>query len=148
MGVMEYLLGASWVWFMGFFPLFEIYVAVPAGMATGIGAVSVLLWAIAGNFAPILLIHFAYDRLLGMGRFGRWLQGLASEKMQARLNRWGPLFVFLATPITGVWVMSVTAKVLRMNSQKFLLYSFLSITAYGLILIALIQFGVSVVSAS
>lgn len=41
--MLEYLARAAAAWFVGFFPLAEIYVAVPAAMAAGLDDVSVVV---------------------------------------------------------------------------------------------------------
>jgi hypothetical protein len=54
----DYWAKAISVWFIGFFPLAEIYVAVPAGIAMGLDTGSAVLWGSAGNYAPVLLLHY------------------------------------------------------------------------------------------
>lgn len=140
----DYVWQAGTVWFLGFFPAFEIYVAVPSGIALGLDYASVLFWAIFGNFAPVLLINFGYERLLRIERVRAWLQRIESEKLRERVNRYGTWFVLVITPWTGVWAMSVTAKLLQMQSRQLLLYSFISITIYAIATAVLIATGVDI----
>ena len=142
--MIEYLLKAFGAWFLGFFPLAEIYVAVPAAMASGLGNISVIWWTVLGNYTPILLITWLYDWLIQNERINRWFEGLISEKVKVHVNRWGIWFVLFGTPWTGVWVMAVTIKTLGMNNQRFLLTSFISILVHAIAILYLIQAGVSI----
>ena len=76
----EYAAKAFGAWFLGFFPLAEIYIAVPAAMSTGLDDASVILWSVFGNFTPALLI-ISLDQLL---RKNDWistrLDKMGSEK--------------------------------------------------------------------
>ncbi|GAB4519295.1 MAG: hypothetical protein OHK0046_27950 [Anaerolineae bacterium] len=139
----DYLIKAAGAWFVGFFPLAEIYVAIPAAVAAGLDNVSVIVWTVFGNFTPVLLINFLYEWLIRYERVRKWLEGLVSEKVKARINRWGTWFVLLVTPWTGVWVMSVTAKALGMNSQRFLVASFISILVYAIVLLLMLRLGIA-----
>jgi len=44
---MDYAWRAATAWFLGFAPVAEIYVAVPAALAMGLDPVSVVAWAVA-----------------------------------------------------------------------------------------------------
>ncbi len=144
--MVDYLVKSLSVWFMGFFPMAEIYVAIPAGMALGLGTSSVIFWAVFGNFLPVLLIHYAYDHLQHFPRINEWMVWMASEKAQARMNRWGVWAVLLLTPVTGVWIMAVTAKALGMRGDRLLLASFFSIMVYALGIIVLIGLGAEIIT--
>lgn len=139
----DYLARALSTWFAGFFPLAEIYVAVPAAIATGLDPSSVVFWAVFGNYTPVLLIHYGYDQLSRWQRARVWLDKLYSEKLKNRIERYEIGFVLLVTPWTGVWVMAVTAKVLRMSPTRFLVASFISILVYAVALVLLIDGGLS-----
>ena len=141
--MIEYLVKAGGAWFLGFFPLAEIYVAVPAAVASGLDNISVVLWTVLGNFTPALLIIGVYSWLAQFERIRTWLEGLVSEKAQTRINRWGIWFVLLGTPWTGIWIMSVTAKALGMNSQRFLLVSFISILVYAIVILWALRAGIA-----
>lgn len=56
--MLNYLWLAASAWFMGFFPMLEIYVAIPASMVMGLDAVSSIIWAGFGNFLPVPMIAF------------------------------------------------------------------------------------------
>jgi uncharacterized membrane protein len=144
--MLEYIAQAATVWFLGFFPLFEIYVAIPAGVALGLDPVSNVVWSVFGNYVPILLIHFGYEQLRRISRLRGWLERLTSNRFRRWLDRWGTWCVLLVTPWTGVWVMAATMKTLGMDSNRFLLYSFASILAYAVVLVVLIELGIQIVA--
>lgn len=140
---MEYLLKAGSAWFVGFFPLAEIYIAVPSAVALGLDDVSVILWTVLGNFTPALLINFLYQQIMRIPRVASWLKRLISDKVQAQINRFGMWFVLLATPWTGIWAMAVAAKILRIRTGQFLLAAFVSILVYAVVILVLIRAGVA-----
>ncbi len=142
---MDYIWKAASAWFIGFFPLAEIYVAIPAAMALGLDDVSVIFWTVFGNFTPALLISVLYEQITRIPRLAKWLGGLVSERAQVRINRWGMWFILLLTPWTGIWVMAVTAKVLQMHTPRFLLSAFISIFVYAVVLLVLINMGVTAI---
>lgn len=141
--MVEYIGKAFSAWFLGFFPLAEIYIAVPGAIALGLDDISVVFWTVFGNFTPALLIIFLYEQLTRFERINRWLQSLSSEKTRERINRWGVWFVLLGTPYAGIWLMSLAAKTLGMNSRIFLVTSFISIFAHALVILVAIRAGVS-----
>ena len=139
----EYAAKAFSAWFLGFFPLAEIYIAVPAAMATGLDDVSAILWSVTGNFTPALLI-------IGMGealRKNAWINSkldkMVSEKARSYIERWGNWFVLIGTPIIGIWAMALTAKLLNMNNRVFLITSLFSILLYAVVILVTINLGMS-----
>lgn len=141
--VFEYIASAATVWFLGFFPLFEIYVAIPAGVAMGMDPVSNVAWSVFGNYAPILLIHFGYEQMQRVRRIRDFIDRRSSARFRGWLDRWGVWCVLVVTPWTGVWIMAATMKSLGMDSRRFLLFSFASIVAYAVALVVLIEVGVN-----
>lgn len=141
----EYIARAAGAWFLGFFPLAEIYVAVPGAVAAGLDDLSVVFWTVFGNFTPILLINFLYEWLMRFERVRGWFSRLISERVKERVNRWGMWFVLVVTPWVGVWAMAVTAKALGMNSRRFLIAAFVSILIYAVGLLILLRTGISVI---
>jgi uncharacterized membrane protein len=142
---MEYWAQAFSVWFLGFFPLAEIYVAVPAGIAMGLDLYSTVFWSVTGNYAPILLLHFGLNALMRMEGFGRWLQRIASPKAKERMDRHGFWFVLVITPWIGVWIMAATVKLLGMRERPFLIASFLSILVYAIVIGVLVDAGIEMI---
>jgi uncharacterized membrane protein len=144
----DYLALALGAWFAGFFPLTEIYFAVPLALASGLDGASTVFWAVLGNYTPVLLIVLGYKRLNRSERARAWLNSLVSEKVKAYVNRFGVWFVLVVTPWVGVWAMSMTAKALGMKDRLYLLASFVSVLVYAIVLVWLIQAGVSLVESA
>lgn len=142
----EYILKSASVFFVGFFPFAEIYVAVPAGFAIGLDPVSVVVWSVIGNFLPALLIHFFHQQLLMIPRFGPWLGRLSSERIKEKLDRHGFWFVALSAPWIGVWVVAATLKVLDMNPRTLLCSLLVGVVGYAVVIALLIVVGVAAVS--
>jgi uncharacterized membrane protein len=143
MEAMDYVIRAANAWFLGFFPLAEIYIAIPAALATGLDPASVFFWSVFGNFTPLVFIHFFHDQLSRSERIRRWLERLNSPKFRQNMDRHGIWFVLVATPWTGVWAMGVTAKLLGMDGRKLLWSSLASISIYGAVLVVVIEMGLS-----
>ncbi len=140
--MIEYIFQVATVWFLGFFPFFEIYVAVPAGMAVGLDPFSVIFFSVTGNFAPVLLIEFGYHQLRRIERLRRWFDRPVSEKLTTNINRYGWWYILLITPWVGVWAIAVAAKVLHMNRDTLVWGSLVSILIYALLLTGLIALGI------
>lgn len=138
---MDYFAKAFGTWFMGFFPLTEIYFAVPAGLATGLDDLSVIFWAVFGNVLPIILIHYGHDSFIRPSRFGQWLERNVSDGVKAKISKYGIFFVLVITPWIGVWLMSVTAKLMGMSFKRFAPAAFISIMIYAIFIIWMIRTG-------
>lgn len=141
---MTYIEGAVVAWVVGFLPLTEIYVAVPAAMAVGLDGVSAVVWSVFGNITPVVLIAVFYERLLRNPRFNRWMTRISgrSETFQRRINRYGAVAILFIAPITGVWVLSASAKALGMDNARLLIFTTISITIYGVLIAITVQAGV------
>ena len=145
--MLEYAGLALGAWFIGFFPLAEIYVAVPAAMASGLDNLSVIFWTVLGNFTPAILIAYFYRQLMQIERVRNWLSRLTSDRVRNQVDRYGTWFVLLITPWTGIWVMAMTARFMGMNNTRFMISAFISILVYAVVLVLLIQLGISTISA-
>lgn len=146
MGIAEYG-GKSFIsWFMGFFPAFEIYGAVPASYALGLGVISSIIWAVFGNLIPVFVIHYGYEYLSDYPRINAWLDRLSSEKVQQRMNRYGAIGVLILTPWTGIWAMAITARALGMKVGRLFLFSGISVTVYAIIIATTLDVGVKAIS--
>ena len=141
MSVVEYLAAAALAWLIGFIPLFEIYVAIPAGLAAGLDPVSATLWAAFGNIVPLWLVDLGYERLRRIERVDRYLSMLRRERVERILDRWGFIAVFVATPLLGVWTMALAAKGLGMTSRPFLIASTISVSVYAVAITLAIVVG-------
>lgn len=144
--MIEYVSKAGTAWFLGFFPLVEIYAAVPAAIALGLDYISAAFWAVIGNYTPVLLIVFGYDRLMRIERLRSWLEKRRSERFSHMINRYGAWFILFITPWTGVWVVAATARVLGMKRFPLLLFSFISVAVYGTLIAVGVQKGMMLFS--
>ncbi len=142
--MLDYIVKAAAAWFLGFFPFFEIYAAVPAAIAMGLDYASAVVWTVLGNYLPVPLIVVGYRQLLKLKRIGPWLESLASPRAKGLLDGYGPYFILLATPWIGVWAVAVTAMALGIE-RKLLLFSFISISLYAVALAGLIALGIQIV---
>ena len=141
MSVVEYLAAAALAWLIGFIPLFEIYVAIPAGLAAGLDPVSATFWSAFGNIVPLWLVDLGYERLRRIERVDRYLSVLRRERVEHILDRWGFIAVFVATPLLGVWTMALAAKGLGMSSRPFLIASTISVGIYAVVITLAIVLG-------
>ncbi|ADI15277.1 small multi-drug export protein [Truepera radiovictrix] len=141
MDLAAYLGKAATAWFLGFFPFFEIYVAVPSALALGLDPASAVLWPVLGNFAPVPLILFGYEQLMRVGAFRRLLGGRTSARFTHLVERYGAPFVLLITPWIGVWLVAATARALGMARRPLLFYALLSITVYAVVITAGLNLG-------
>lgn len=141
----NYIWLAASAWFMGFFPMLEIYVAIPAAVLMGLDPVSSVLWAGLGNFSPIPFIAFFHSLLLKVKRIKKWLDKLSNTKYKNRIETHGALVVLLLTPLIGSWAVGVIANGLGMNKTKLFISSGVSILIYGIIIAILSYYGVEFV---
>lgn len=124
--MIEYISKAFLVWLIAFCPVSEIYVAVPSGIALGLDYCSTIVWSVIGSYAAILLIHYGYEWLTQIPQFKTWFERFSSQRFKNWIDIYGIGFFLLITPLLGVWVMAVTIKVFKMNSELFLVYSLIS----------------------
>ena len=147
MSVLEYLAGAALAWLVGFIPLFEIYVAIPVGLAAGLDPISATFWSAFGNLVPLWLVDLGYERLRLIERVDRYLSLLRRERVERILDRWGFVAVVVATPLLGVWTMALAAKALGMSSRPFLVASTISVSAYAVVVTLAILIGLDLIEA-
>lgn len=145
MVMLDYIVGALGAWLIAFLPLTGIYIAVPAAVAAGLDNLSVVIWAVFGNYMPIVVIHWLYERLMRIERVRILLRRLVSQQIKVQIDRWGLWFVLLLTPLAGVWLVAITVKSLGMESRRFLLASFVSILGYAIVILIALRFGISAV---
>ena len=145
MSALECVAAAAFTWLVGFLPLFEIYVAIPVGLAAGLDPVSATLWAAIGNIVPLYLVDLGYEWLRRHERIDRWLAMLRRERVERVLNRYGWLAVFAATPLLGVWTMALAAKALGMATRPFLIASTVSVAIYAVLITASIMLGLELI---
>jgi hypothetical protein len=86
-----------------------------------------------------------YRHLMRIDRVRSWLEKRAApDKHRRSLDRYGPLFVVLMTPLVGVWIIAAMAKAAGMNDGKLLVSSLVSIVVYAVAIAALIALGVDI----
>lgn len=132
MNWIEYISLATTAWFMGFFPMFEIYLAIPSTMLLGLDGPSAVLWAGIGNFLPILLLAYFYDWLHRYPRIAVWLGRLENHRFSYLMRERGSWVIILVTPLLGSWVVGVIGHTIGMNRATLLTYSLISIFGYGI----------------
>ena len=147
MSALEYVAAAALAWLVGFLPLFEVYVAIPVGLAVGLDPVSVTFWAAFGNIVPLFLVDLGYERLRRVERMDHYLAKLRRERVERILDRWGWVAVFAATPLLGVWTMALAAKGLGMATRSFLVAATISVIAYAVIIAFSIELGLELIGA-
>ncbi|WP_017186244.1 small multi-drug export protein [Alkalibacillus haloalkaliphilus] len=141
--MLEYIWLSLTAWFMGFFPLFEIYLAIPGAMTMGLDVVSAIIWSSLGNFIAIPLIVVFYNQLSKIKRLNKYFIKLSKSKFSHRISRNGFTFILFATPIIGAWAVAVIGKFVGMEKGKLLVSSAISIGLYGVILGVLTEFGIN-----
>ena len=82
MSVVEYLAAAALTWAVGFIPLFEIYVAIPVGLAAGLDPLSTTFLAALGNILPLYVVNVGYEWLRQHQHVDRWLAVLRRERVE------------------------------------------------------------------
>jgi uncharacterized membrane protein len=142
LNLINYIAAAALAWFIGFAPLFEIYVAIPVGLAAGLDPVSATVWSALGNIVPLFVIDLGYERLRRIERVDRWLAKMRRERVERWLDRYGVVLVFIATPLLGVWTMALAAKGLGMASRPFLIASVVSVFVYAALITTAILLGI------
>jgi hypothetical protein len=140
--MIEYVLKAASVFLLGFAPMIEIPVPVTTGLVTGMDMASVVAWSVAGNFAPILLLHLLYNQLLKLPRFAAWTGRVTPARIRDRVEAGGFWFYLIMTPFFGTWTMGAAVNLLRIHPSRFLLPTFLSVLGYGLLVALFIAAGV------
>ncbi|GAA0459820.1 small multi-drug export protein [Alkalibacillus silvisoli] len=141
--MLEYIWLSFSAWFMGFFPLFEIYLAIPGAMAMGLDMGSAVVWASLGNFLAIPIIVFFYDQLSKVKRINKYFDKLSHSRFSHNIRKGSFMFVLIATPIVGAWAVAVLGKLFGMERGKLFFSSAISITLYGVLLGVLTEFGIN-----
>ncbi len=144
--IIQYMTKALTTWSVGFFPYFEVYAAVAAGMAMKLDPVSSVVWGVFGNFTPIPLLLWGYSRLMRVPQLHPWLLRMerrGGQRVKRAFDRYGAWFLILMTPILGSWTIAVVAPIIGIHPRRILLFSFIGITLYGVVTAVAIASGVS-----
>ena len=143
MEIIKYIGAAFSTWFVGFFPYFEIYIAIPAGFAAGLNWFDAFFWASLGNWMVIPFVDICYEWLMRFKFMNKIAEKSLNGKWQDRIEKHGSWFILLLTPLAGVWTIVVIAKALKFNRAKLLIYSATSVWVTGLIIAILIINGIT-----
>ncbi|WP_416148968.1 small multi-drug export protein [Salipaludibacillus sp. HK11] len=141
MEILKYISLAASTWFLGFFPHFEIYLAVPFGLSVGLNWIDAFLWASIGNWMVIPLIDFFYDWLMKFKFMKKISDKSLKGKWRNRIEKYGVYFILFLTPVTGVWVIGIIAKALKINRTQLWLYSAISVGVTGFVIAILGNMG-------
>lgn len=144
----DYVVKAGSAWFAGFFPLAEIYVAIPFAMSIGLDAASAVLWTVLGNITPIVLMSLLYDQLTRVAWLRERLGRMVSERFARAVNRYGTGIILLITPWIGVWIVAVTARVIGMRHSRLIVAASLSVVLYAVALAVMLQTGAALLTPS
>jgi uncharacterized membrane protein len=130
------------VWLVGFVPMLGIYIAIPVGFFLKLDPLSIALCAIFGTYLPIPLIILFFDWLNSFPRVRMFLMKFYSERFTNMVNNHGMLFILFVSPLIGAWTVSITGRLLHINARRLAIYTFLGMVLYGVLLTALIFFGI------
>ena len=131
MEIIKYIGAAFSTWFIGFFPYFEIYIAIPAGFAAG------------RNWMVIPFVDICYEWLMKFNFMKKIMEKSLNGKWENRIEKHGAWVILLLTPLAGVWTIGVIAKALKFNRAKLWIYSATSVGITGLIITILIINGIT-----
>ncbi|CAM3669997.1 MULTISPECIES: small multi-drug export protein [Paenibacillus] len=143
--MLNYIWLAAIAWFMGFFPMLEIFIAVPAAKGLGLDIVSSVFWCWLGNFFVIPFISYSYDWLTKFDKVKTYFMKLASSNACKKLNNGGFALVLIATPLLGSWGIGVAGKMIGMDRKRLFLASAIGIAIYGTIVGILTQLGIEAI---
>lgn len=113
------------VFFLAMLPVTELRGAIPLGVAWGLPPFHAFLWAVAGNFVPVLplllVLDWLYRHLVRHRLFARpllWLAGYGARN-EDKVHRYGwfGLMLLVAVPLpgTGVWTGCLVATLLGLS---------------------------------
>lgn len=112
------------VFLLSMLPVTELRGAIVLGIAWGMPPLEVFLWAVAGNFVPVvpllLVLGWGYRHLMRHPFFSRplrWLAGYgARNEEKVRRYGWLGLMLLVAVPLpgTGVWTGCLVATLLAL----------------------------------
>ncbi|MBM7839258.1 putative membrane protein [Alkalihalobacillus xiaoxiensis] len=122
-------------------PFFESYAAIPLGLALQFPAIPIVLIAIVGNLASVLLFIWIIDYFRGKRKKekkdgGRW------KRAQGLFQRYGVPGVSFAGPLIGYHIGAAIALASGASRQYITLWMTIAITAWSIVLGVLLYFGI------
>ena len=142
---MGYIVKAVIAWAMGIVPYFEIYVAVPASIGMGLDPVSAVFWAGLGNFTAVPVVVVFYSQLCKVPRLKNWLLSLPEGRYKKTVDKYGDFFMFILTPLAGIWVAAAVARAVGFPKPRLYVLSALCIILYGSVTALLTVMGIELI---
>lgn len=140
--MLEYLIIAATTFFMGFFPMFEVYLAVPAGIGLGMDVFSSVFWGVLGNWLVIPFVSYFYFFLLKSKKIKLYFEKISRSNTSQKIQKGGFWFVLISTPLLGSWALAVAGKLVDIDKRTLYISSGMSISLYGIIVGILTSMGI------
>lgn len=145
MGILQYIAMAASTWFLGFFPYFEIYMAVPAGIVMGLPWIHAFLWATLGNWMVVVFIDLFYDWLLRFKFMKKLSDKALNGRWKERMEKGGTWVILGLTPLAGIWTTGIVAKVFGYDRKKLFVLSAISVSTIGFAIGLFTKLGVNII---
>ncbi len=119
-------------------PVGEELIAIPAGAALGLPVFLAAAVAAAANFLPVPALFFVFDRGNKYPKLRDWLLRRRNERVQRWMDKYGIFGLFVLTPWTGVYAVTVTCELLGMKRTRISGAIAASLVFYAVIVAAII----------
>jgi len=124
-----------------------IYIAIPVGFFLKLDPYSIAFFSIIGTYLPIPIIILLFDHLYSYPSVKKILLRFYSERTTKVLDNHGMWFLLLVSPLLGAWTVSVSGRLLHMDSRRLALSTLAGMILYGIGLTLLIRFGLCYLQA-
>lgn len=147
--MIEYIIKALTAWFLGFFPYFEIYLAVPAAVIMGLDSFSAIFWPVLGNYLAVPIIDLFFKQITKVRFIKKWFEKQEKSKRDSKFHKYieksGVIALLLLTPWIGIWFATLAAKTVGMTRRNIYLFTFISIFSYAVVILVLMKVGFNMV---
>ena len=147
--MIEYVIKALTALFLGFFPYFEIYLAVPAAVIMGLDPFSVIFWTVLGNYLAVPTIFLFFKQITKIRFIKRWFEKQEESKRNSKFHKYleksGVIALLFLTPWIGIWFATLAAKTAGMTRRNIYLFTFISIFSYAVVILVLMKMGFNMV---
>ena len=147
--MIEYIIKALTAWFLGFFPYFEIYLAVPAAVIMGLDSFSAIFWPVLGNYLAVPVIDLFFKQTTKVRFIKKWFEKQEKSKRYSKFHKYieksGVIALLLFTPWIGIWFATLAAKTVGMTRRNIYLFTFISIFSYAVVILVLMKVGFNMV---
>lgn len=147
--MIEYIIKALTAWFLGFFPYFEIYLAVPAAVIMGLDSFSAIFWTVLGNYLAVPIIDLFFKQITKVRFIKKWFEKQEKSKRDSKFHKYieksGVIALLLLTPWIGIWFATLAAKTVGMTRRNIYLFTFISIFSYAVVILVLMKVGFNMV---